>query len=48
MWKTRLAIIAVVGGILAGLALLFYVVLPVLRSQASPKIANTPNLVLQV
>ena len=48
MWKTRLAIIAVVGGILAGLALLFYLVLPVLRSQASPKIANTPNLVLQV
>src|SRR6266581_2043095 len=48
MWKTRLAIIAVVGGILAGLALLFYVVWPVLRSQAPPRIVNTPNLVLQV
>src|ERR1051326_458180 len=48
MWKTRLAIIAVVGGTLAGLAVLFYIVLPVLRSEAPPKIADTPNLVLQV
>jgi hypothetical protein len=48
MWKTRLAIIAVLAAILAGLALLFFVVLPLLRSRPPAKIATTPNLIVQV
>src|ERR1041385_10011 len=48
MWKTRLAILAVAAAILAGLALLFFVVLPLLKSPPPPKVANTPNLIVQV
>jgi hypothetical protein len=48
MWKTRLALLAVATAILAGLALLFFVVLPLLKGPPPPKVANTPNLVVQV
>jgi hypothetical protein len=48
MWKTRLALIAVAVAILAGLAVLFRIVLPLLRPSPPPKIENTPNLVVQV
>ncbi len=48
MWKMRLAAMAVVAAILAGLALLFLVVLPLLKNKPPAKIAATPNLVVQV
>ena len=48
MWKTWLALVAVAAAILAGLGLLFFVLLPLLKAPSPPKIATTPNLVVQV